>query len=135
MRWQQLLKLVLYWALYRRSPRERSQITDIVRASHNDALLQKEADAMAQQTWQNYEQELAALFEDRGRKEGLKEGLKEGELLALRAVLRTQLTERFPTVPPNLLEQVDRADLEHLQAALKQVVHITSADEFACDAA
>jgi len=88
---------------------------------HNDALLQKEADTMAQQTWQNYEQELAALFKERGR--------KEGELLTLRAVVRTLLSERFQTVPPAVLEQIDRADAEHLQAALKQTVHIKSPEE------
>jgi hypothetical protein len=88
-----------------------------VRASQNDALLQKEADKMAQQTWDTYEQELAALFEQRGA------------LNALRTALRNQLAERFQTVPPTLLKQIDRADLDHLQAALKQIMHIKSLDE------
>jgi hypothetical protein len=119
--WQQLLRLVLYWALFRRHKREHPQILDAVRASHANAELLQEAQTMAEQMDLTWEEELTMRGEARGRTAGALEMARE--------TLLTQLRERFQTIPEALSQRIANADLPTLQAALRQVVHIQSPDE------
>jgi hypothetical protein len=116
-RWEQLAKLVLYWAILRRPRAEWERVLAAIRHSQNEAELLREVEQMAETIGRTWEQELQA------------RGQALGELRMARQMLRTVLRERFPTLPEELQQRIDRADVVALEAATKQAVHITSLDE------
>jgi hypothetical protein len=120
-RWQQLLRMVLYWALLRRSRRERDQVIETVRESQHNVLLQQEVQNMTQQIDMTWEQELLARGEARGE--------VQGELRANRNTLLRLLEQRFQTIPDDLKQRIASADLVHLQAALDQVIGLQSLED------
>jgi hypothetical protein len=132
-RWQQLLKLVLYWALYRRPSRERDRVVEVVRASQSSVLFQKEIEEMAQQVEMNREQELVLQLtrqlepQIEARVEARIEA--QIELRTSRTLLRKLLVERFQTLPEEVTRQIDNATIEALKAAFPQVLHIQSPAE------
>jgi hypothetical protein len=109
---------VLYWALLRRSRRERDQVIETVRESQHNVLLQQEVQNMTQQIDMTWEQELLA--------RGLALGEAQGELRAYRNMLLRQLEKQFQNVPDDLKQRIASADLERLQAALDQVIGLRS---------
>ncbi len=123
--WQQLVRLMLYWSLFRRLPAEHAGILALVRQNATNLELMREVEIMAQQMKQNYEQELLA----RGQQQGRQEGKVQGRLETYREILREQLEARFPTLPPTLLQQIDSADLAWLKAALKRSGGVASPDD------
>ena len=128
-RWDQLLKLTLHWALFRRPRREHPEVIDTVRASHQQVQLREEAEKMSQQTWKNYEQELIEQHQQIGLEKGLEKGLEEGELKARREDLKEILEQRFSTIPQALREKIDQASSEQLADAIKAVLRIDSPED------
>jgi hypothetical protein len=56
--------------------------------------------------------------------------MHEAAVCALRDYLKIQLQERFGALPASLCDRIDSLDdLARLQAAILQVVHISSLDE------
>lgn len=123
--WQQLVRLVLYWGLFRRPTEEHAEILEQVRKSVANVELMREVETMSQQMKQNYEQELLARGEQRGERRGLEQGRRE----AYRTFLRKQLTKRFPTLPESVQQRIDAADLAWLETALDRVDQLQSPDD------
>lgn len=62
--------------------------------------------------------------------QGKAEGEAKGQLLMARANLRALVENRFGAIPEALAQRIEAtADLDRLQAALVQVLHVQSADE------
>jgi predicted transposase YdaD len=80
---------------------------------------------MAETIEQTWEQELLA----RGRAQGEARGEARGELRTCRETLRMQLEDRFGTLPLELVERIEAAELPGLLPALRQAVHIASLGE------
>lgn len=120
-RWHELLQLMLYWALFRRSERERGKILDTVRASHHHVTLQQEVEGMVKQAWPNYEQELIARGEARGE--------ARGQLRAYREMLEHLLQEKFGPLPQEVVKRIATAEASPLQTALANVLRLNSLDE------
>jgi hypothetical protein len=114
--WQQLVKMVLHWALFRRPRREYAAILAAVRNSIANAELVREVEAMAEQEL-TYEQELLA----KGEARGLARGESKGELKAYRKMLRKRLEQRFAPLSEEVLRRIDAADLPALETALDQI--------------
>jgi hypothetical protein len=122
MRWHQLLRLVLYWGLFRRRAGERQGLIEAARSSQRDMALQQEVQAVAQQIEQTWEQELLARGEARGK--------QEGELQAHRKILQRLLQARFSSLPASVLEKIQAtSNLERLQACIEQVSQMQSLDD------
>jgi hypothetical protein len=143
--WQQLVKLVLHWALFRRPRAEHAAIVAAVRGSVSSAELVREVETMAEQLEQTYEQELLARGEARGEvrgeargearglargeAQGLARGEIQGELKAYRKMLRKQLERRFAALSEGVLQRIEAADLPALEAALDRADTVQSPEE------
>jgi predicted transposase/invertase (TIGR01784 family) len=66
---------------------------------------------------------------DKLRQEGLTEGEKRGSLAAARRSLQRLATRRFGTLAPHVIEALNHADAEQLDAWLDHVLTATTADE------
>jgi hypothetical protein len=115
--WDQLVKLVLYWALYRRPDREHQGLIEAARANVHDVNLKKEIQTMTQLLEKSYEQEV---FE---------RGLARGKAEALRGTLESLLRQRFPEVPEGVRQRIATADVASLERAISQVLIIPSLGE------
>jgi hypothetical protein len=109
--------MALHWSLLRRPGREHGQIRDTARESHSNAQIQEEVRKVIENIEQTWEAELLA----RGR--------SEGEIQAYRAILVSQIQERFGSVPEEWAARIAAADLPRLQAAARQVIHVRSLDQ------
>jgi hypothetical protein len=78
-RWHDLLRLVLFWALFRRPAKEHAAILAAVRASHTNVNLQKEIETVTQQVELTYEQEMFLRLQARAKKEAQEEAQKEAQ--------------------------------------------------------
>jgi hypothetical protein len=116
--WHQLLRLVLYWALYRRPRGEHAALIDAARTSQSQVQLQEEVRTVVNETLgKTWEQEL------------VEKGEARGVLLGCRRMLRRQLEQRFGTLPQAVLDRIAAADLEALDKAGECVSSIASLDE------
>jgi hypothetical protein len=115
--WGELVKMVLYWGLFRRPTREHAAILEAVRGSMSNVDLMREVETMANQIDLTREQEL------------LIRGREQGQVLALRGVLRKALQKRFPHVPEAVLQRIDSADLPWLQTAVARLFSMKSLEE------
>jgi hypothetical protein len=61
--------------------------------------------------------------------EGVKEGTKKGIELGYRAVLRTQLEQRFGALPADAIARLEEADADTLDAWARRVLTATSLAE------
>ncbi len=119
-RWDQLLKLVVYWSIYRRTRGEHDDLVNVVRACQSSALLQQEVQNMIEQAGLNWEQEIALTTAQ----------AKEAEFTGkLRALLLKQLKQRFRTVPASIRHKIKAASLEKLEVALERVLKIKAPEE------
>ncbi len=55
--------------------------------------------------------------------------LREGEARYARSTLRTQRQQRFGTLPDEVMQRIEAADIEHLTSALAAVLTLRSLDE------
>jgi hypothetical protein len=122
--WQQLIKTMLYWGLFRRPQAEHAHILASVRGCMANAELQREVETMAGQMHQTWEQELLA----RGQLAGQRQGEERGRL-ACRKALRQWLEQRFAPLPEDLIQRIEAADLAALEAALVRVATIQNLNE------
>jgi hypothetical protein len=123
--WQQLVKTMLYWGLFRRPKPEHAQILASVRGCMANVALQREVETMAEQMQQTWEQELLA----RGRQVGERQGEERGELKTYRKLLRKALERRFGPLPEALSQRIEAAELPGLEAAYDRADAIQSLDE------
>jgi hypothetical protein len=119
--WHQMLRFVLYWALYRRPRPEHARLLAAARESQTNVHLGQEVETMSQQMFKTFEEELLEKGEARGE--------ARGELRAYRTLLQNQLQQKFQQLPEELLQRIATADLDRLKAASLQVLAIQSLAE------
>jgi hypothetical protein len=125
--WQQLIKTMLYWGLFRRPKPEHAQILALASRCMTNAELQREVQTMSEQMQQTWEQELLA----RGRQAGERLGEERGELKNCRKMVRKLLEKRFGPLPEAVLQRIAAAGLPALEAAFDRADTIQSLDELA----
>jgi hypothetical protein len=110
-RWHDLIRFVLLWALYRRSPEDHAHLVESVRASQSNVARQTEVQTMGQTIAQSL--------------------IAEGRLEMAREFLRDLLEEKFSPLPESVLERIrSETDPTRLKAAGRRVRQISSLDEF-----
>jgi Putative transposase, YhgA-like len=119
-RWDQLLKLVLYWSIYRRARGEHPNVINLVRASQSGTLFQMEVEKMAEQMELTWEEEI---FLNATRR------AEQAFTRKLGALLIKQLEQRFQTIPPAMREQIEAANQEKIEAALERVWEIRGPED------
>jgi flagellar biosynthesis/type III secretory pathway protein FliH len=106
-----------------------------VEASQAGPENRQEVDIMAQtavEAWieEGFAQGFARGFAKgfaQGFAQGVAQGVAQGQLLNARTLLRTFLEDRFGPLPEALQERIATAnDLERLQGACRQVLHLAS---------
>ncbi len=152
--WNQLLRMVLYWSLYRRPGREHAGLIEAARASQSDVRLKEEVTTMSHTLGQTWEEELCEKFSKRFREEyrakeeelrAKEEELraKEAELRAkeaalaeargenagYRETLRRVLEVRFPSLPEAVTQRIAAAEVDWLKAAVLRALKVASPEE------
>jgi putative YhgA-like transposase len=118
-RWDELLRMALTLALFRRPPQERAGLVQLARDSQANQARQKEVGDMAQTIAESLVEE------------GLEKGKVIGQLATYRQVLRDVLEVRFGSLPPPLSEQIDAiADIARLRDLNKQAARIDRLEDF-----
>lgn len=113
-RWYDLMRIVLTWAMWRRPTLERETLLAAAQLAQADISRQREVQTMTQTIAE-------ALYE---------EGIVKGQLLNARTILRRLLTKRFQTLPEAVIQRIDAtSDLERLQACIEQVSEMRTLDE------
>jgi hypothetical protein len=121
-RWRDLMRMLLTWALRRRPAAERDALEKVATANQPDLRLQEEIKTMTRK-WGPTIAELAMA-------EGMAKGKREGELRMARDMLRTLLVDHFGAVPETLQQRIDATDdLDRLRAAVRQVSHLQKLED------
>jgi hypothetical protein len=116
MRWHDLLRLVLGWALYSRPRSERDELVTLAQASQAQVTNRQEVKSMAQTI-----------------AEALRE---EGGLVTAREMLRSILENRFGSLPEALAQRIEAtADLQKLKGWVATAVKAASLDEIGAEIA
>jgi hypothetical protein len=117
-RWYDLMRIILSWALWRRPGPERQPLLAAAQAAQANVDRQKEVTFMGQTIAES-------IWE-----EGRAKGKQEGELKALRGTLRDLLAERFGSVPEEVLGRIDGStDAGRLRAAAVQVLRVARPED------
>jgi flagellar biosynthesis/type III secretory pathway protein FliH len=124
--WNDLMRMLLTWAFWRRPNAERAALVAEAEAHQTHDLRRREIEAMNQKLGPSLVQlsyaEGKKEGKEEGRMEGEMEGEKKGELRATRALLRALLENHFGAVPEALVQRIEAAeDLVRLKAAALQV--------------
>jgi hypothetical protein len=116
-RWYDLLRMVLTWALWRRPRSEREDLRASAQASQVDAAHKREVQTMGQT--------IAEWYIEQGRAEGRAEGEAKGRIDTLQRMLlrqgRQRLGEPSETITATLTALTDVERLEKLTERLLQV--------------
>jgi len=125
-RWYDLMRIILSWALWRRPVSERPILLATAQAVQEDVNRQQEVGLMSQTIAE-------AIWEEgrlKGQAEGELKGKREGELGVLRRTLQQLLVERFGKIPEDISKRIEaNNDADRLMAAAVQVLHITRPDD------
>src|SRR5579884_381384 len=117
-RWYDLVRAIVSWALWRRPGPERQTLLAAAQATQTDVDRQKEIGLMGQTIAES-------IWE-----EGRLKGRAEGQLETLRGTLRQLLADRFSAVPEALVGRIEScSDVDRLSAAVLRVSHIGTPDE------
>jgi Putative transposase, YhgA-like len=118
LRWHELLRIVLTYAIWQRPEAERQALLAAAQANNDDLVRQREIREMGEK--------LGSTLTDLA----MAKGVTQGGLLTRRADLRILLEDRFEIIPEELLQRIEALeDLERLQKAIRQVYRIKSLDE------
>jgi predicted transposase YdaD len=145
-RWHELMRFVLQWAIYRRPADEKQALIEIARASQSDVARQKEIQSMGQTIAEALRAEgkiegiaegiakgkLEGKVEGKleGKVEGKLEGKVEGRLTEARETLCDLLEGKFSALPESLRKRIEATtDLACLKNAIRQVLQLKSLDE------
>jgi hypothetical protein len=108
-RWETLVRAVITLAQWKRPAAERESLKAIAIAAYEtNPELQKRVETMHQTIAESL----------------IEEGVVKGQVLANRATLRRQLTSRFGSLPESLLNRIEVADSDRLNAALDQIFQL-----------
>jgi hypothetical protein len=146
-RWHELVRFSLVWALYRRPPPEREPLIAAAQASQMNVARQKEvqavgmtiadalkaegkAEGMAEGKAEGMAEGKAEGMAE-GKAKGMAEGKAEGRLDDAREMLQGLLEEKFGSVPDAVRQRIQAAtDLARLHAAARAVLHLDRLEEF-----
>jgi hypothetical protein len=118
MRWYDLMRIVLTWAMCRRPESERPALLSAAQSSQSNVARQKEVQTMGQTIAE-------AIYA-----EGKAEGKAEATLATFRKLLRRLLEDRFGPLPEAVKQRIENtADLDRLEAAVVQVHRLPNLDE------
>jgi predicted transposase YdaD len=121
-RWFDLMRIIVTWALTRRPRAERETLLSAAQATQTNVDRQKEV-ALVGQT-------IAEAIWEEGRLKGHAEGRSEGELSASRRLLRQLLEKRFGALPEAVLQRIESAtDVERLTTATLEVLHMVTVED------
>jgi hypothetical protein len=113
-RWYDLLRIVLTWAVWRRPRPEQAALLAAAQASQANVARQQEIQTMAH----TIAEALIA------------EGEIKGALRAARTILQRLLTKRFQSLPEDVVKRIEAAsDLGVLQACIDRVLEMQSLEE------
>jgi hypothetical protein len=113
-RWHELLRLVLGWALYSRPHSDGDELVTLAQASQLHVPNRQEVKIMGQT--------IAEALREEGR--------EEARLLTVREMLRTVLENRFGGLPETLTQRIETiTDLQQLKSWVAKAVQATSLDE------
>jgi hypothetical protein len=116
-RWYDLMRIILSWAMWRRPRPERQGLVEAARAAQTNVQRQREVGLMGQT--------IADSIWEEGRATGRAEARD-----TLQRVVRQLLADRFGTVPEAVLQRINTAsDVERLAAAVLQVSHIATPED------
>jgi hypothetical protein len=122
-RWHELVRFTLVWALYRRPPPERDQLIAAAQTSQANLARQKEVQAVGMT--------IAEALRAEGKAEGKAEGEAQGRLDEARELLQGLLEEKFGAVPEPIRQRIQATtDLARLHAAARRVIRLGSLDAF-----
>jgi hypothetical protein len=122
-RWYELVRFTLVWALYRRPRPEGEQLIAAAQASQTNVTRQKEVQAVGMT--------IAEALKAEGKAEGRAEGKAEGRLDDARELLQALLEEKFGPVSEAVLQRIQATtDLARLHAAARGVLHLGSLVQF-----
>jgi hypothetical protein len=114
-RWAELLRMLLSYTTWRRTPAERDALVQIARETN--PTREEEVKVMAQT--------IAEAWMEEGHAKGLTEGLTEGQLKEARTLLRQLLEGRFGALPEALVQQINATtELARLHNAVLQILRI-----------
>lgn len=114
-RWYELMRFSLAWALYRRPRPEREQLIAAAKNSQTNIARQKEVHTVTM------------TIAEALKAEGKAEGEIEGRLADAREILQGLLEEKFGSVPDAVRQRIQAAtDLTRLHAATRRVLHLGS---------
>jgi hypothetical protein len=117
-RWYNLMRIVLTWALWRRPESERPALLQAAEAGQSSLTRKMEVRTMSQTIAE-------AIFA-----EGKAEGKAEGALATYRQLLRRLLEERFGPLNQIVNQRIENAaDLSRLDAAVVQVHRLASLED------
>jgi hypothetical protein len=125
-RWYDLMRIILSWAVWRRPRKEGEALLAAARTTQINVDRQKEVGLMGQTIAE-------AMWEEgrlKGRSEGLSEGEAKGELGASRRILCRLLTTRFGLLPEGVVQGIESCtDLDRLTAAAQQVLSLDKLED------
>jgi hypothetical protein len=122
-RWYELVRFALVWALYRRPRPEREHLIAAAQASQTTVARQKEVQAVSMT--------IAEALKAEGFAEGETKGKVEGRLEEAREMLQGLLEEKFGPVPEAIHQRIQATtDLARLHAAARGVLHLGSLEQF-----
>jgi hypothetical protein len=122
-RWYELVRFSLVWALYRRPRPEREQLVATAQASQTNVARKKEVHAVGMT--------IAEALKAEGMAEGEAKGKAEGRLEEAREMLQGLLEEKFGPLPDGVRQRIQAAtDLARLRAAARGVLHLGRLEEF-----
>jgi hypothetical protein len=141
-RWYDLLRIVLTWAVWRRPRAEHDGLVAAARASQAEAARQQEIQTMTEQLGETLAEWAIAKGIREGRAEGVREGRAEGvqegraegerigQLRGCRDTLYLLLADRFRDLPQELRQRIEAIDdLDRLQSAIRQVSRLQKLDD------
>jgi hypothetical protein len=122
-RWYELVRFALVWALYRRPRPEHEPLIATAQASQTNVARQKEV--------QTVTMTIAEALKAEGMAEGEAKGKAEGRIAEARDVLLALLEEKFGPVPEAIRQRIQATtDLARLHTAHRGVLRLNSLEEF-----
>lgn len=125
-RWYDLLRIVLTWAMWRRPQPEQEALLTTAKASEDNAQRQREIEEMSERLGAT----IADLAMAKGKMLGIQQGQVQGQLQARREDLRIFLEDRFGPLSQDVIQRIESLDdLEALKQAIHQVSRLRALED------
>jgi hypothetical protein len=120
-RWYDLMRFVIAWALWRRPQHEREQVRAAIQASQPDPARHQEVRAMSESMAMTWGEEM---------QQKVAQARVEGVLRSRQEDVRVILQRRFGPLPEALIQRIEKTeDHERLKACILQAMTMNSLEE------